>query len=199
VAPQAISNDARAKAKAQEEYNRRMNAKDPIVYVGSQVLFKLKKHKKDTSAWDSEPYTVTAVKGSMITATRHDKTVTRNSSSFKLFRQVDFNLPEPPNSGQNSSERRGEAPLEERVTQTSQAAVEDATTTYSSMDAPGSGPPSAIPETIPSSKGKGGRHSKADTERIQRERQEAQAAKDAANPHLRRSSRLNKQPQRPHS
>ena len=213
---QAISNDARAKAKAQEEYNRRMNAKVPSVYVGSQVLFKLKKHKKDTSAWDSEPYTVTAVKGSMITATRHDKTVTRNSSSFKLFRQVDFNLPEPPNSGQNSSERREEAPLEERVTQASQAAVEDATTTYSSMDAPGSGPPSAQqaateqptaiqqtstsrPETIPSSKGKGGRHSKAETERIQRERREAQATRDAANPHLRRSSRLNKQPQLPHS
>ena len=34
-----LENDARAKAKAQEEYNRRMRTKEPIPYVGSQVLF----------------------------------------------------------------------------------------------------------------------------------------------------------------
>ncbi len=45
-----------------------MLAKEPTISVGSQVLVKLKKRRKDTSAWDREPYTVSAVNGSMVTA-----------------------------------------------------------------------------------------------------------------------------------
>ena len=204
---QALENDARAKARAQEEYDRRMHAKEPILYVGSQVLFKLKRHNKSSSAWDSDPYTVTAVNGSMITATRRDKTVTRNSSSFKLYRQVDFHLPEKPTSGQSSPERREEAPLEERATQASQVTVVDATTTtYSNEDVPSSDsmqpassdtnqakqPGTSQAEPKPGSKGRG-RPTKEESERIRKERLEAQAAKEAAQPDLRRSNR-NRQP-----
>jgi hypothetical protein len=204
---QALENDARAKARAQEEYDRRMHAKEPILYVGSQVLFKLKRHNKSSSAWDSDPYTVTAVNGSMITATRRDKTVTRNSSSFKLYRQVDFHLPEKPTSGQSSPERREEAPLEERATQASQGTVVDATTTtYSNEDVPSSDsmqpassdtnqaiqPGTSQAEPKPGSKGRG-RPTKEESERIRKERLEAQAAKEAAQPDLRRSNR-NRQP-----
>lgn len=71
------------------------------------------------------------------------KTVSRNSSSFKLYRQVDFNHLEPPTNGQKSSEMREEAPREEGVMRGSQANVEDpSTTTNSNKDVPDSSPPS---------------------------------------------------------
>ena len=54
--------------------------------MGSKVLLKLKRHNKNTSAWDVDPYTVVAVSGTMITAKRHDRTATRNSSQFKFQR-----------------------------------------------------------------------------------------------------------------
>ena len=151
------------------------------------------------------PQMTSAVNGSMITATRRDKTVTRNSSSFKLFRQVDFQLPEQPTSGQSSPERREEAPLEERATQ---ATVEDATTTtHPNENVPSSDsmqpasvdtnqtPGTSQAEPKLGSKGRG-RPTKEESERIRKERLEAQAARDAAQPDLRRSNR-NKQPQRP--
>jgi hypothetical protein len=208
---QALENDARAKARAQEDYDRRMHAKEPILYVGSQVLFKLKRQNKSSSAWDSEPYTVTSVNGSMITATRRDKTVTRNSSSFKLYRQVDFQLPEQPISGQSSPERREEATLEEEQTQASQATVEDASiSTHQNEKVPSSVsasenvpaasldpknaplPSTSRAESKPGSRGRG-RPTKDESERIQKDRLEAQAARDAAQPDVRRSNR-NKQP-----
>ena len=46
----ALENDARAKKRMEIEYNRRMRAKEPTISVGSQVLVKLKKQRKDTSA-----------------------------------------------------------------------------------------------------------------------------------------------------
>jgi len=38
---------------------------------------------KLTSLYDPEPYSITKIKGSMITATRPDQEITRNSSHFK--------------------------------------------------------------------------------------------------------------------
>ena len=82
----ALRNDAKAKSRMEAEYNQRMRAREANIAVGSRVLLKLKKHNKGTSAWDVDPYTVVAVNGSMITAKRHDRTTTRNSSQFKLQR-----------------------------------------------------------------------------------------------------------------
>ena len=87
---EALVNDAAAKTRLKAEYDRRMNVKEAQIRVGSLVLIKLARHRKNTSAWDIRPYRVTAVKGSMVTATRPDHTITRNSSQFKLFRPDEY-------------------------------------------------------------------------------------------------------------
>jgi transposase InsO family protein len=83
----ARRNDEIAKAKMEKEYNCRMRTRESQLKVGSRVLIKLKKNRKAVSAWNvDEPYVVTGIKGSMITASRQGHTTTRNSSFFKLFR-----------------------------------------------------------------------------------------------------------------
>jgi hypothetical protein len=47
------------------------------------VLIKLRRVDKTTPQWDPRPLTVTAVKGSMVSASRSDLLTTRNSSFFK--------------------------------------------------------------------------------------------------------------------
>jgi hypothetical protein len=90
---EALANDARAKKRMEQEYNHRMRAREPTIAVGDSVLIKLKKRRKATASWDvNEPYTVIAVRGSMITAARSDREITRNSSAFKLFRQKELSL-----------------------------------------------------------------------------------------------------------
>ena len=66
-----------------------MKAREPVIRVDSKVLIQLKKHRNDTPAWDIQPYTVTSINGSMITAARHNHVTTRNSSFFKLYRDVE--------------------------------------------------------------------------------------------------------------
>jgi hypothetical protein len=51
--------------------------------VGDTVLVKNQKKGKLIPPFNPDPYEVTAVKGSMITASRGDHSVTRNSSFFK--------------------------------------------------------------------------------------------------------------------
>ena len=236
------------------EYNRRMHVQEPVITVGSQVLLKLKKHRKSTSAWDVEkPFTVTAVNGSMVTATREGKVITRNSSCFKLYRQAELDLPERAAEksavapSQTESERREEAPLDERERfPPGQPTVEQATTNvYSLPDngrqgaqgvaeqasssggsgnglqsaqqaaattstAPGSGLQSAQQvaspprESNPSQQldahgqatyaGKRGRPPKAESERLQKERLESLAAREAKlrAADVRRSDRVKK-------
>ncbi len=75
---------------------------------------KLSKYRKNTSAWDVvNPYTVTKISGSMVTAQKDDgRTLTRNSSTFKLYRQAEIDESEPEASNPSvtsNSERREEA------------------------------------------------------------------------------------------
>jgi hypothetical protein len=101
---EALANDARAKKSMEQEYNRRMRVREPTIATGDSVLIKLKKHRKATASWDiSEPFTVTAVRGSMITATRGDREVTRHSSAFKLFRQKEVEDPGARAQGESKS------------------------------------------------------------------------------------------------
>jgi hypothetical protein len=53
--------------------------------VGKKVLLKLKKVNKYTQRFDLEFYTVISAKGTMITAKRGNKTVTRNLAFFKPY------------------------------------------------------------------------------------------------------------------
>ena len=65
-----------------QEYNQRMRVKECGIEVGCKVLLKLKPHTKSTSKWDKDPYVVVEIKGSMVTAARHNHALTRNSSFF---------------------------------------------------------------------------------------------------------------------
>ena len=68
-----------------EEYDARMGVFQSQIRVGRRVLVKLEKKCKTTPHWDPQPFVVTEIKGSMVTATRDGRTLTRNSSMFKLF------------------------------------------------------------------------------------------------------------------
>ena len=82
----AQENDRILKDRMKQEYDHRMRVKECGLEVGCKVLLKLKPHRKSTSKWDRIPYEVKEVKGRMVTAARHDHTITRNSSFFKRFR-----------------------------------------------------------------------------------------------------------------
>ena len=53
------------------------------------MMLKTEQTKKSDSKWDPEPYTVTDMKGTMVTASRNGHIVTRNSGFFKPFYSVD--------------------------------------------------------------------------------------------------------------
>ena len=75
--------DQTAKAKMKVNSDTRRHAKPNTLVPGDTVLHRQPKHNKLTTPYSSESYTVSKVKGSMITATRDGHSITRNSSFFK--------------------------------------------------------------------------------------------------------------------
>lgn len=75
--------DRSAKSTMKDYADKRRNAIRSNVKVGDSVLVKTAKMNKLSSYYESEPYTVTDIKGSMITAARAGKYITRNVSFFK--------------------------------------------------------------------------------------------------------------------
>ena len=47
-----LANDVRAKKRMDADYNVRMRVSEPVITVGSKVLVKLNKQRKNTSTWD---------------------------------------------------------------------------------------------------------------------------------------------------
>jgi hypothetical protein len=92
----ARENDRAAKERMRIEYNMRMRVIEPIIVRGSRVLVKNEKRSKTTPLWDPNPFVVTNIKGSMVTAERYGKVITRNSSCFKLFRFDNRTKPSEP-------------------------------------------------------------------------------------------------------
>ena len=171
----ALRNDAKAKSRMEAEYNQRMRAREATIAVGSRVLLKLKKHNKGTSAWDVDPYTVIAVNGSMITAKRHDRTTTRNSSQFKLQRcEVDED---------GASKTAATRELEPVTPQATEAERGEETP-----------PSSSEPETPPAYASEQarsrGRPTAEESKEIERQRKIAEEARRAVNPPTRESQRL---------
>ena len=68
-----------------EEYDHRMKTKEHQIAPGSQVLLKSPLVGKAHPKWDPDPFTVSSVKGSMVTAERGCHRTTRNVSFFKQF------------------------------------------------------------------------------------------------------------------
>lgn len=82
---QARDNDQKRKATMKSYTDSKRHATPSQIQVGDTVLVKQPKLNKFTTQFDSTPLTVVAVNGSLVTAERPNKRVTRNSSHFKLF------------------------------------------------------------------------------------------------------------------
>ena len=63
-------------------------AKKSTIKIGDMVLLRQKKITKLTTKFDPHPFKVIRIKGTMITAMRNEKYITRNASLFKPV-QVD--------------------------------------------------------------------------------------------------------------
>ena len=76
-------NDARAKATMKHYADKKQYIKPSNIQTGDNVLVKDTRSIRPLTPYEPIPYTVTHKKGTMITAQRNDKTITRNSSFFK--------------------------------------------------------------------------------------------------------------------
>lgn len=76
--------DEEAKAKMKNYADTKRRAVTELkVEVGNKVLLRQRKKNKFTSKFDPNPFDVIRVKGTMVTARRNGKFVTRNVSFFK--------------------------------------------------------------------------------------------------------------------
>ena len=65
--------------------DKKRRAREPQISVGDTVLVRQQYRNKLTSLFDTKPFVVTAVNGTMLTASREDYLVTRNVSHFKKY------------------------------------------------------------------------------------------------------------------
>ena len=81
------TNDDKAKEKMKQHADRRSRAKPAELTIGDKVLVKQRKSNKLTTRFDPNPFMVVRLKGTMVTASRNGKYITRNISHFKKFNQ----------------------------------------------------------------------------------------------------------------
>ena len=77
--------DREAKEKRNTYADKRRCTKEPSFKVYDQVLVRQSKRNQLTPRFDPRPYKITSINGTMITAPKQDKMVTRNSSHLKKF------------------------------------------------------------------------------------------------------------------
>ena len=75
--------DASAKARMKAYADKKNRAAEFTLKLGDTVLVKQQRQNKLSSYYDLVPYTISAMNGSMVTASRKDETIVRNSSFFK--------------------------------------------------------------------------------------------------------------------
>ena len=68
-----------------EDFDRRMKAREPKIQIGARVLLKTEQKRKSDPIWDPVPFRVVSVKGTLVTAQKDNRQVTRNVSFFKPF------------------------------------------------------------------------------------------------------------------
>ena len=103
---QVRENDRNGKEKMKMNADKFNRAKEHIILVVDTVLVRQQKKKKLSTRFDPEPYQVTRVKGTMVTATRPGHYVTRNISFFKKI--------SPQQSHQQDTDQGEEEILDER-------------------------------------------------------------------------------------
>ena len=75
--------DQKAKEKMKESADTKRRARPSDIQIGQTVLVRQRKHNKFSTRFDSRPFKVTRKSGTMITAYRGGKYITRNISLFK--------------------------------------------------------------------------------------------------------------------
>ena len=83
--PDIAKKDSAAKQKMKYYADKYSHGKPHKFSVGDLVLPRQPKVNKFSTPFQAEPFRITKVKGSMITATSKDQTITRNASHFKLL------------------------------------------------------------------------------------------------------------------
>ena len=80
-------NDDKAKVKMKTYADAKVRAKTSTINIGDTVLARQRKHKLSTR-FDPLPFRVVPTNGTMITARRNGKYITRNVSHFKVVNPV---------------------------------------------------------------------------------------------------------------
>ena len=85
-------NDRRVKDKMKEYADKKRRAQKSNLKIGDTVLVRQRKQNKFSTRFDSKPWEVVRKKGTMVTACRDGKYITRSISQFKV---IDSSLKEP--------------------------------------------------------------------------------------------------------
>jgi len=83
--PEIRNKDKKSKYKMKVYADTHRHAKKSSLRIGDSVLVKQEKKDKLTTPFDPKPFTIKEQKGTMVTAERDDKIITRNSSHFKMI------------------------------------------------------------------------------------------------------------------
>ena len=108
--PAIANKDSAAKRKMKYHADKRSYGKPNKFSVGDLVLPRQEKKNKFTIPFRAEPFRITEINGSMITATSKDQIITRNSSHFKHCPQT-WNCP---NQARQKKEMREEKRREKK-------------------------------------------------------------------------------------
>ena len=165
-------NDKLAKDKMKREYDDRMRVKECKLETGDCVLVRREKKCKSMSIWDPDPYIVKETRGSMVIATRHNHTITRNSSFFKAINMY--------------GEDEDDHATESMPTSTPSSGTGNTLEIQQTKDAGGA----IVEEGVDGvAKRKPGRPTTADSAAIKKERELDQKTRTEANPPTRKSRR----------
>ena len=78
--------DCSKKEKMKDYADKRRNASQHKLREGDVVRIRQKKTGKLVTTFNTKPYKILSVKGTIVTVQRHDHIVTRNQSYFKLLK-----------------------------------------------------------------------------------------------------------------
>ena len=92
TAPNIQVKDSLAKQKMKRHADKRDRAHTSEISIGDIVLVRQRKANKFSTKFDPSPYEVVSIKGTMVTAVRNEKYITRNVS---LFKRIDESMKGP--------------------------------------------------------------------------------------------------------
>lgn len=86
---QARINDKRVKDQAKAYADNHRNVSEPNFKIGDLVLVKQNQTSKATAIFNTQPYRIREINGSMLTAAKSDHTINRNVEFFKRIKERD--------------------------------------------------------------------------------------------------------------